>query len=396
MPVGTLFPPEKRTLRDEQTGRAVTQLTDSPAEDYHLYYYNPSITPDGKYLVFFSERTGLSNMFRLELESGEIVQLTDTRPVRAEYWPFSFNSLGAGACLSAIGSGGREVFYFEGTRLLAANIYDLTQREVLVLPPDRRPSILNADASGQTLVFATWDEALFMQGSRRMKTATDPLPEDDFFYQADTTIMRVDAGSGQAEEVLRLEKFWSNHVLVNPHNRDRLLFTHEFFDATPERKRHDRMWLLNAATGQAGPIPGQPPEEWFMHEFWSRDGQRVCFHGGRVAEQAAHGFCGWCTPDGADYTKFHHRTTGRGYGHYNLHPDGGTMITDGEAAPGCLSRVRLADERQTFEVLCRHDSYKFVDDQRCHPHPSFSPDGKKVIFTSNRSGSSNIYMTDWE
>jgi Tol biopolymer transport system component len=37
-----------------------------------------------------------------------------------------------------------------------------------------------------------------------------------------------------------------------------------------------------------------------------------------------------------------------------------------------------------------------VDDQRCHPHPSFSPDGKKVVFTSNRTGSSNVYMTDWD
>ena len=72
------------------------------------------------------------------------------------------------------------------------------------------------------------------------------------------------------------------------------------------------------------------------------------------------------------------------------------MITDGEAHPGCISKVHLHDERQEFEVLCRHDSYKFEDDQRCHPHPSFSPDGKKVVFTSNRTGSSNVYLTDWE
>jgi len=396
MPVGAIFPSEKQLLTDDLTGRAVVQLTNSLAEDYHLYYYNPSVTPDGQYLVFFSERTGLSNMFRLDLESGEIVQLTDTQPVRAEYWPFSFDSRGAGACLSAIGSGGREVFFFEGPRLMAANIYDLTQRLVLSLPPDRRPSIINADATGQTLVFATWDDALFTEGSRRMRTASDPLPEDDFFEQADTTIMRVDAGTGSAEEVIRLKKFWSNHVLVNPRNPNLLLFTHEFFDSSPGRKRCDRMWLLNTATGQAGAIPGQPAEAWFMHEYWSRDGQRACFHGGRVAEQDVHGFCGWCAPDGTAYAKFHHRTPGRGYGHYNLHPEGQAMITDGEAHPGCLSKVHLHDEQQTFEVLCRHDSYKFVDDQRCHPHPSFTPDGKNVVFTSNRAGSSNVYLTSWD
>jgi oligogalacturonide lyase len=396
MPVGTRYPAEWQSLTDELTGRPVIQLTNSAAEDYHLYYYNPSITPDGKYLIFFSERTGLSNMFRLDLVTGEIAQLSDTEPARAEYWPFSFNSRGAGACLSCIGSGGREVFYFEGTELFATNIYDFTVRHVYSLPSHRRPSIINADAAGETLVFATWDEAHFASGLALMGQASDPLPPDDFFYETDTIIMRVAAATGAAEAVARLEKFWSNHVLINPHNRDWLLMTHEFFDATPQRKRTDRMWLANAASGQVGAIPGQPSEEWFMHEFWSRDGQRVYFHGGRVAEQAAHGFCGWCKPHGTDYTKFDHFTPERGYGHYNLHPDGVTMITDGERYPGCLSKVHLQNGQQIFEVICRHDSYRFVDDQRCHPHPSFSPDGQQVVFTSNRAGTSNIYLTSWD
>jgi hypothetical protein len=89
-----------------------------------------------------------------------------------------------------------------------------------------------------------------------------------------------------------------------------------------------------------------------------------------------HGFCGWCTPDGREYRKFGHNTPGRDYAHYNLHPDGQTMITDGEAYPGCISRVRLEDEGQVFEVLCRHDSYRFGEDQHCHPHPSFTPDAR--------------------
>jgi Oligogalacturonate lyase len=79
-----------------------------------------------------------------------------------------------------------------------------------------------------------------------------------------------------------------------------------------------------------------------------------------------------------------------------LRPDARQMVTDGEARPGCISKVRLEDGRQQYEVLCRHDSYQFGDDQRCHPHPSFTPDGRQVVFTSNRSGSSNVYLVDWE
>jgi oligogalacturonide lyase len=388
MTVGRTYAPEWREYNDPLTGRRVRQLTDSPAEDYHFYFYNPSITPDGKYLIFFSERSGASNLFRLDLRSGLIVQLTDARPARAEYWPFTEAVMGVGACLAALGNHSQEVFYFEGTDLFAVEIESLKRRQLLSLPADRRPSILQADASGETLVFATWDEALFMERSQRAY-AGEKFPDEHFFQETTSTIVRMDSVTGQAEEVLRMEKFWINHVLVNPLNRDLILFCHEYSELP------DRMWLLDVANGQYEPFPGQGADEWYQHEFWSGDGGRVCFHGGASGDETL-GFCGWCSSDSAAYQKFHHTTPGRAYAHYNLHADGTTMVTDGEAHPGCISKVHLCDGRQEFEALCRHDSYKFGDDQRCHPHPSFTPDGRQVIFTSNRTGASNVYLTDWD
>src|SRR5687768_3968250 len=223
MTVGTTFPSEWREHEDPLTGRHVRQLTDSPAEDYHLYFYNPSVTPDGSYLVFFSERTGISNLFRLDLHSGAIVQLTDAKAVRAEYWPFTASIKGVGSCLAAIGNHGREVFYFEGTDLCAVEIEGLSHRHLLRLPADRRASMLQANASGETLVFATWDEALFQERSRRAY-AGEKFPDERFFQETTSTIVRLNAITGLAEEVLRIEKFWINHVLVNPQNRDLILF----------------------------------------------------------------------------------------------------------------------------------------------------------------------------
>ncbi|MGQ0603857.1 MAG: TolB family protein, partial [Anaerolineales bacterium] len=205
MTVGAIYPSERRTYHDSQTGRAVTQLTDSPAEDYHPYFYNPAVTPDGRYLIFFSERTGLSNLFRLELRSGEIVQLTDTRPARAEYWPFTAAVRGVGACLAALGSGGREAFYFEGTELWGVEIESLRARRLLTLPSDRRPSILHADSEGATLVFTTCDEALFMERSQRAY-AGEQFPDDRFFQETTSTIIRIDTATGRAEEILRQER----------------------------------------------------------------------------------------------------------------------------------------------------------------------------------------------
>ena len=386
MTIGTTYPPELTTYTDSQTGRRVTQLTNSNAKDYHLYFYNPTVTPDNQYLIFISERTGISNLFRLDLNTGEIVQLTDAAPARADYFPFTYTPIhGVSACLPAIGA--HEVFYFVGNTLFGVNYETLATRPLLQLPPDRRPSMLNADASGTTLVFATWDEARFAEWERRM-VASEVRSDDQTFQQTTSTIIRYDTTTEQCDEILRLDHFWINHVLLHPTNRDLILFCHEY------SSQPDRMWLLDASTGEYAPIPGQDADEWYEHEFWSKDGTRVCFHGG-VENDKTIGFCGWYNITTNQSEKFYHCTPGRTYAHYNLSPDGKTMLTDGEGKPGCISQVHLQNNAQKFEPLCRHDSYKYDDDQRCHPHPSFTPDGTQVIFTSNRTGTSNIYLTDW-
>jgi oligogalacturonide lyase len=387
MSVGRVFPAEGRVYADPQSGRAVRQMT-SVGNNYHLYYYNPSVTPDGRWLVFYSERTGLNNLFRMDLASGESVQLTDSADVRAEYWPFTPPMRGLGGCLACIGDGGRQVYYFEGNDLYGVHLESLERTRVLTLPPDRRPSILNADAAGATLVFATWDEALFAEHSQRVYGGGTFEFTDAFFQTTTSTIVRVDTRSGRAEEVARKACFWINHVLVHPTKPHLILHTREF---SPEP---DRMWLLNTQTGEHGPMPGQGPDEWYMHEFWSADGERVCFHGGWLGDDTR-AFAGWCDPSGQTYARHAHDTPGRVYGHYNLHPTELTMVTDGEAAPGCISKVHCRDGQQVFEVLCRHDTIEPAEDQRTHPHPSFTPDGRRVVFTAARPVS-NVYMVDWD
>lgn len=385
MSVGRIYPPEWKTYADAQTGRAVTQLTDSDAEDYHLYFYNPSVTRRGNYLIFISERTGIGNLFRLDLHSGEIVQLTDAAPARADYYPFTYKPCyGVGACLPAIGA--QEVFYFVGNDLFGVDYETLATRPLWHVPNERRASILHTNAAGDILVWATWDEKLFAESASRFY-AGEQMPDDAYWQQGASTIHRLDTKTGQCDEILRRERFWINHVLIHPTDADCVEFCHEYSDL------HDRMWLLDVSRGESAPVGGQLADEWIEHEFWSGDGKRLCFHGGIQGDKTV-GFCGWYDVEKGETKKFYHRTPGRTYGHYNLHPDGKTMVTDGEGLPGCISQVHLEDGKQAFEALCRHDSYKFGDDQRCHPHPSFSSDGAKVIFSSNRTGTTNVYVTD--
>lgn len=61
MTPGAVYPSERRTYRDSHFGHALTQLTNSLAEDYQPYFSSPAVTPDGRSLVFFSEPTGMTN-----------------------------------------------------------------------------------------------------------------------------------------------------------------------------------------------------------------------------------------------------------------------------------------------------------------------------------------------
>jgi TolB protein len=56
----------------DQNGKNNIQLTtvETRADRY------PTVSPDGRYIVFVSTRTGNSNLYRLELETGDQVQLT--------------------------------------------------------------------------------------------------------------------------------------------------------------------------------------------------------------------------------------------------------------------------------------------------------------------------------
>lgn len=77
-----------------------------------------------------------------------------------------------------------------------------------------------------------------------------------------------------------------------------------------------------------------------------------------------------------------------------LHPTELTLVTDGEAAAGCISKVHCRDGQQVFEKLCWHDTVEPEEDQHTHSHPSFTPDGRQVVFTAARPVI-NVYLVDW-
>lgn len=69
-------------------------------------------------------------------------------------------------------------------------------------------------------------------------------------------------------------------------------------------------------------------------------------------------------------------------------------MTDRAGDYNGLAVIRIEGEGAVgrFERLCLHNSS--WKSQGCHPHPQFSPDGGRVLWTSDGEGVSQVYMMD--
>lgn len=78
--VGTKYASEKRVFTDIKSGARITQLTNRGI-NFHFYFTENSFDLDGETIYFLSNRgheeTEIFNLFKMNLESGEMVQLTD-------------------------------------------------------------------------------------------------------------------------------------------------------------------------------------------------------------------------------------------------------------------------------------------------------------------------------
>ncbi|NPV49004.1 MAG: hypothetical protein HPY69_18840, partial [Armatimonadetes bacterium] len=84
--VGEKWSSEIRSFPDEKTGRTVWQLT-TTGNNVHLYFTENSFDAQQNAIIFLSDRASgedraphedpLYDLFRMDLDTGEIVQLTD-------------------------------------------------------------------------------------------------------------------------------------------------------------------------------------------------------------------------------------------------------------------------------------------------------------------------------
>ena len=369
MSIGRIWPSEMIELQDPLSGIALRQLTNYRAHSHHFYFTNPGWYDGGRRLLVASDRDNRTNLFGLELHSGQIQQLTDLNPL-----PLPREVEFLRACVSGTGD---EAYFWYGMELRVLDLHGLETRVIYRMEDGWDVSMINCSADGRH-VYASVSEDMssrfrvdYLRGyvGFRETWAARPLSQ----------ILRI-AVDGSGGQTLFEESYWIGHVNTSPTRNELLTFCHE----GPWNEVDNRIWGMNVETGEVWKIRARQEEgEAVGHEYWHANGEHIGYHGRRVDGTQ---FIGHVRYDDTDpiETSFPGKT-----GH--IHSNGPELIV-GDGGNVVRLWQRQGDGYGAPRALCCHDSSMKI--QQLHVHPRFSPDGTHVLFTSDVSGYGNVYLAE--
>jgi len=369
--VGARWESELSVYQDPKSGATVHQLTAYKGHSSHFYFTYPCWYDNGKKIVFTSDRENRTNLFGVDLESGEITQLTDFDPAEGNVGGLSKNPVR------------EEIYFYRGRVLTALDLTTLEQRPIYTRPEGYVGSSSNATADGKTICVGHYkdlsDRFLIdlghgYVGFREIWEAHPP-----------STILKVPIDGG-TPEVIYQEDYWLGHFNCSGKHPNIMTFCHE----GPWTLVENRIWGLDLNTGEAWQIRPNAPDEAIGHEYWMSDGEHIGYHG--------------TTPQGPVYGSIRYDNTDQVEapfeGHcwhfhsYKLE----LVVGDGDVKDPYLLLWRFHEG--AFEgpkVLVWHRGSFHT--QRVHLHPCFNSEGTQVIYTADPQGYGQVFAVDvpaWE
>lgn len=354
---------------DRLTGTTVRQLTDYRAHSYHPYFTNPGWWDGGRHLLFGSDRGNATNLYSIELATGEITPITDNPPAEEhDYHGVTLNPHR------------EEAYLARQHRMLAIDLRTGTTTTLAEAVSGWTFGSANAGSDGrfvyasmmQTPSVGEVDLGHGYLGFREIFEA-HPL----------CRVVRVPVDGGPVE-TLHEERNWIGHVNTSPTNPRHLTFCHE----GPWRDVQQRLWALDAETGRAWKLRPQAPEEGVGHEYWLADGERIAY---QVLGDGTTGTFGVVRHDGTIETEVPFPTDS----HHVHSNDADLIVADGPEkgrTPYVLLCRRGADGYDGPRVLCIHRGSRHT--QHLHVHPRFSPDGSQVLFTADPRGYGQLFLAN--
>jgi Tol biopolymer transport system component len=346
-----------RTISPE-TGREVWQITSGGYPSVACYFEGQAFSGDERYVVYSSMRTGKWMLHRTDLETGMEEPLTFAeRDIQGDEY--------------TVMPDGKRVCYIDGWVLYATHV-ESAEEEVLFdytgkLPDRPRFSGSFTSDGRYTLVWVNNDTL--------------------------KAIYRTDLETGEVLEVMRRREGKLSHPLINP--RDPMVITYvpgpdTQNDMTLPMEQRARTWKVDLRAGTDRQFLTVPYGFRATHESWTWDGTRFTFFRKTRPGWSPVAVCS-IDKEGKDF-RVHYQSDTIRLGHGTSSRDGRWFISDSQE-PGTNELVLVDLSSGRGEVLCYPNSSVEGDNEAfAHVHPSFSPKGNYVCFTSDRTGTPQVYV----
>lgn len=364
--IGSRWEPELIVSKDPVSGATVRQLTNYMAHSHHSYFTNPTWYDHDRKIVIYSDRENRANLYSVELETGQIVQLTDHNPEKGPMGGLSLNAVR------------NEVYFAEGRTTMALNLDTLAQRPVFTTPEGYVGGAGSATADGRFLVVGLRADL----GDRIMLDLGHGYVGFHELWEAHPhcKIIKVDLDSGSQETIYE-EDSWLGHFNPSPTQAAIMTFCHE----GPWHLVDNRIWGLNLNTGKAWKIRPTGEGEAVGHEYWMPDGIHIGYHG-KIAGQPIYGSIAYNNTDQVEapfeYNSWHNHS-------YFLD----LVVGDGSAdnAYLLLWRYRYGKFDGPRYLVWHRGSFHT---QQVHVHPCFGPEGRHIIYTADPQGYGQVFMVE--
>lgn len=386
---GRTWQSEKREFRDKKTGRAITQLT-STGNNVHLYFTENSFDARNNEIILMSDRASgedkaphedpVYNIFKMNLDSGEIVQITES-----------------GISLHGV------------TKTPDSQIVVFSdQNSIKRLDPETgKISVIYEETGDYSLGMASIARnRRYVAFCRNERVEVPRGPNysgfKEAFYaikDARVTVAYLD-GSGWFD--VFKDTHWLGHFQFCPDDSTLATFCHE----GPWNLVTQRIWILDFVAREARPCFRQNERDSIGHEFWTQDGyiffdNRGPGHDGTITSGRTQAVAvDVAVKQQEDFVPFVGLADRRGTivkqidmpfycNHYHGNPDNTLLVGDDVDE---LVLIDISGQNATLEVLCEHGTSWHT--QSAHCHPTWSWDGRRILYASDKGGKVNLYLME--
>ncbi|WP_276255863.1 oligogalacturonate lyase family protein [Halomontanus rarus] len=369
---GRHWTPELEEYVDPGTGARVRQLTTQPgAQDHHLYFTTGGWYDDGRRLLLRSVREGEWDLFSIDLETGQLTQLTDL--------PQDVSGS------TRVNERTGEVYFaysFEGEAYDNDVIVGLDLHTLAVRPVVEKPEGYDDYNFGVDDVLADDERLLVSVGERTDGEGHAGIHET----YPQSAIFTAEIEGDDDLELVHGEEYWISHVNASPTRPELLTYCHE----GPWDYVDNRIHVANLETGETYRLRETDEETAVGHEYWLADGEYVGYHGWRGERTPEDSFHGTVRYDDTDRleTKIPVRRT---HCHSNTRE---RFVCDGDDTKAQYLLLYERDEDGEYRQPRKLASHAWGEDSP-HPHSRFSPDGSTVVFGADRAGPDNdVFLVD--